>query len=71
MMNNRNNELISSVQSDIPLLKKKKKKGGLVERECRWESGLMGQEMEKIPGNESGDPLAERGQSEKGFRARW
>ena len=26
MMNNRNNELISSVQSDIPLLKKKKKK---------------------------------------------
>ena len=29
MMNNRNNELISSVQSDIPLLKKKKK-GGLV-----------------------------------------
>ena len=31
----------------------------------------MGQEMEKIPGNESGDPLAERGQSEKGFRAQW
>lgn len=26
MMNNRNNELISSVQSDIPLLKKKKKR---------------------------------------------
>ena len=31
----------------------------------------MGQEMEKIPGNESGDPLAEQGQCEKGFRALW
>lgn len=29
----------------------------------------MRQEMEKITGNESGDPLADQGKCEKGFRA--